>query len=111
MMDDFIRKCPKCGNVLEKAGIKHLLDPPHTYRFLVCRKCCWHTEIIQKAIVKKVMLVHERIKGEKIIKQDFSQEIVYTCEDLSDAASWADEHKYQLASGNRFDIYYRYEET
>lgn len=110
-MDNFIRKCPKCGSVLEKAGITHLLDPPHTHRFLGCRKCYWHAEIIQKATVKKVMLVHERIKGGKMIKQDFSQETVYSCENLNDAASWVDEHKNQLASGDRFDIYYRYEET
>ena len=67
--------------------------------------------ITRMAIVKKVMLVHERIKGGKMVKQDFSQETVYTCEDLSEAASWADEHKNQLASGDRFDIYYRYEES
>lgn len=67
--------------------------------------------ITRTAIVKKVMLVHERIKGGKMVKQDFSQETVYTCEDLSGAASWADEHKNQLASGDHFDIYYRYEET
>lgn len=111
MTNNIIRKCPVCGNALERVGITHLLDPPHTHKFLGCRKCYWKAEIIQKATVKKVMLIRETWKDGKLISQESQEKTVYTCEDINEAALWVDKHRSQLASGDRFDIYYRYEES
>lgn len=65
---------------------------------------------MQEATIKKVTLIRETWSGGKLVFQEEKQETVYACKDINEAASWADEHKSQLASGDRFDIYYRYEE-
>lgn len=111
MTNNIIRKCPLCGNILERAVITHLLDPPQAHYFLGCKKCYWKTEIIQKAIINKVMPIRETWKDGKLISQETQEKTVYTCKNINEAASWADKHRSQLASGEHFDIYYRYEEV
>lgn len=67
--------------------------------------------MLKTAEVVLSRVTREKWCAGKMIDQEVENRTVFVCGDLMEAAAWADEHSKNLASGERYDIYYRYEEN